>query len=105
MTPRFHWIPLVSLACASMTAACAKPPRPSAAPPRLILPTAATTPCRLDRLAEGATIADLEASYAARGAALVLCDAARSLAVDTLTAERALQEPPAPPRPWWSRAF
>lgn len=105
MTPRFHWIPLVSLACASMTAACAKPLPPSAAPPRLILPQAATTPCRLDRLAEGATIADLEASYAARGAALVLCDAARSLAVDTLTAERALQEPPAVPRPWWSRAL
>jgi hypothetical protein len=79
-------------------------PPPSAAPPRLTLPEAATTPCRLDRLPEGATLADLEASYAARGAALLLCDSSRSLAVDTLLAERALLdrwvEPPPGRRPW-----
>ena len=86
-----------------MTVSCATPPPPSAPPPRLVLPQAATTPCRLDRLPEAATIADLEASYAARGAALVLCDAARSLAVDTLTAERALQDHPrrVSRGPWW----
>jgi hypothetical protein len=38
----------------------------------------------------------LEAAYVARGAALVLCDAARSLAVDTLTAERVLRDQQAP---------
>lgn len=85
-------IRLVSIAFASMTAACATPPQTSAAPPRLLLPQTATTPCRLDRLGEHATLADLETSYAARGAALVLCDAARRLAVDTLIAERALQD-------------
>ncbi|WP_332676590.1 hypothetical protein [Brevundimonas sp.] len=58
----------------------------------MALPPAATAPCRLDRLPEAATQADLEASYARRGAALVLCDAARALAVETLLAERALQD-------------
>jgi len=85
---------LASLVCASMTACCAKQPPEFAPPPRLILPQAATTPCRLDRLPDTASLADLEASYAARGAALVLCDAARSLAVETLTSERALQDRP-----------
>jgi hypothetical protein len=103
MTPQSRWIPLASLACASMTAACATP-LPQSAPPRLILPAAATTPCRLDRLAAGATLADLEASYVARGAELVRCDSARSLAVDTLLAERALQDGPPPRQPWWRRA-
>lgn len=92
MTPRSPWTPLAPLACASMIAGCAISPPPSAPPPRLILPEAATTPCRLDRLPEAATQADLEASYASRGAALVLCDAARALAVETLRNERALQD-------------
>ncbi len=92
MTPRPRWTPLAPLVCASMIAGCANSLPPSAAPPRLILPEAATTPCRLDRLPEGATQADLEASYAARGAALVRCDAARAMAVETLEAERALQD-------------
>lgn len=96
MTPRPCWTPLVSLACASMIVSCATPAPRSAPPPRLILPPAATTPCRLDRLGETATLADLEAAYVARGAALVLCDAARSLVVDTLTAERALRDQQAP---------
>ena len=85
-------IRLALIASASMIAGCASSPPMSAAPPRLLLPEAATLSCRLDRLDEGATLADLEASYAARGAALVLCDAARRLAVDTLVAERALQD-------------
>ncbi|HZV84658.1 MAG TPA: hypothetical protein VFF48_06700 [Brevundimonas sp.] len=98
MTPRSRWIPLALLVCVSMTAGCATPPPPSAPSPRLILPEAAATPCRLDRLPEGATLADLEVSYVTRGAALVLCDAARDLAVDTLLAERALQDRPRPRR-------
>jgi hypothetical protein len=107
MTPPSLWTPLAPLACASMIAGCAISPPPSAAPPRLTLPQAAATPCRLDRLPEAATQADLEASYAARGGALVLCDAARSLAVETLLAERALLdrwlEPPRRRRPWSRR--
>ncbi|RZJ41669.1 MAG: hypothetical protein EON86_09450 [Brevundimonas sp.] len=50
------------------------------------------TPCRLDLLPGAPTLADLEASYMARGAALAACDAARRLAVDTLIDERALQD-------------
>ncbi len=49
-------------------------------------------PCRLDRLPEAPTLADLESSYMARGLALAECDAARRLAVETLLAERALQD-------------
>ncbi|HYC67592.1 hypothetical protein [Brevundimonas sp.] len=53
---------------------------------------------------DASTEGDLEVAYVARGAALVACDAARSLAVETLLAERALQdrwrEPPRPRRRW-----
>ncbi len=37
-------------------------------------------------------MADLETGYAARGAQIVACDGARRLAVETLLAERALQD-------------
>lgn len=60
----------------------------------LSLPDAATRPCRLARLAPDATLADLEAAYATRGADLVACDAARALAVATLEAERELNARP-----------
>jgi hypothetical protein len=46
----------------------------------------------LDRLPEAPTQGDLEAAYVARGAALVACETARELAVETLLAERALQD-------------
>jgi hypothetical protein len=39
-----------------------------------------------------ATQADLERVYVERGEALIACDGARRLAVDTLTAERELQD-------------
>lgn len=64
----------------------------SVAPPRLSIPTAATQPCRLDLLPETQTVGDLRASYARRGEALVICDGARDLAVQTLIAERELQD-------------
>lgn len=77
----------------------------SVVPPRLSLPAAATEPCRLDLLPETPTQGDLRASYARRGEALVLCDGARDLAVQTLLAERALQdrwrEETEPKRGWW----
>jgi hypothetical protein len=80
------------LVCAIMTASCAASPLLSASPPRLTLPHAALAPCRLDRLPAAPTLADLETSYMARGQALAECDAARRMAVETLEAERALQD-------------
>lgn len=74
-----------------MTASCAgSPPISKAAPPRLELDPRAATPCVLPRLPEAPTVADLEAAYVARGAAVVACDGARRLALETLEAERAL---------------
>jgi hypothetical protein len=75
-----------------MIASCAASPLTSVAPPRLALPQIALTPCRLDRLPGAPTHADLEASYIARGRALVECEVARRTAVETLEAERALQD-------------
>jgi len=92
MTPRFLSIPLAPIAFCAMTASCAASPPTFVQPPRLVLPEAATTPCRLDLLPEAPTQADLEQGYEARGAALVACDGARRLAVDALTAEHALQD-------------
>lgn len=105
------WTPIAPLVLSVMTASCAASLPPSATPPRLTLPQAAVTPCRLDRLPEAPTQADLEAAYVARGAALVACDDARSLAVETLKAEHDLQDrwraAPSPParRNWlpWRR--
>ena len=61
-----------------------------AAPPRLELPPEAVRPCALPRLAADAHEGDLDRLYAERGAALVACDAARRLVVDTLATERDL---------------
>lgn len=86
------WPPIALLGLASMTASCAASRPSSAAPPRLILPAAATTPCVLERLPERPTEADLEIAYIDRGVRLVACENARALAVETLLAERALQD-------------
>jgi len=92
MTPISRWPLIAPLVCAIMTASCAASLPSSASPPRLVLPRTALTPCRLDRLPVAPTLADLEASYMARGQALAECDAARQVAVETLRAERALQD-------------
>lgn len=87
-----HWMLIACLGCALMTSNCAKP-RPSLpAAPRLTMPAEARRPCELHRLPSAATSADLEVSYAQRGAAIVACDAARRLAVETLDAEHALED-------------
>lgn len=87
------------IACALMTASCAgSPPISTVAPPRLALPEAATRPCALATLPETPSQADLEAAYLTRGAQIVACDAARRLAVETLTAERGMQDR------WFARA-
>lgn len=85
-------LPTVLIACATLTAACAGSPPTSAPPPRLTLPPAATAPCRLPVLPDPATQADLERVYVERGEALIACDGARRLAVDTLKTERELQD-------------
>jgi len=90
MIPNCRWIRIGPLVCALTTASCAGSPPTSVSPPRLTLPQAARTPCRLDRLPDSPTLSDLETSYMARGQALAECDAARRQAVETLTAERAL---------------
>lgn len=81
------------IACALMTASCAGTlPISTVAPVRLALPEAATRPCILATLPAEPTLGDLETAYAARGAQVVACDGARRLAVETLLAERALQD-------------
>ncbi len=89
MTALNRIAPVVS---ALMIASCARSLPHSVSAPRLILPERVLSPCRLDRLPEAPTRADLEASYMARGEALARCDAARALAVQTLLAERTLQD-------------
>ena len=83
---------IVPIGCAIMTANCAALRPPSVMPPRLVLPAEATRPCQLDVLPSQPTRADLDAAYVKRGAQLVACEAARALAVETLLAERALQD-------------
>lgn len=64
----------------------------------------ATTACPLPRLPDNATEADLEAVYALRGSALVQCDVARNLAVQTLLGERELNDrwrEQSAPKPFW----
>lgn len=89
---RHRLTPIAWIACAVLTTSCAGSPRiwPAARPPRLALPEQAARPCELPRLPPAASEADLDADYARRGAALVACDAARRLAVETLKAERRL---------------
>lgn len=53
------------------------------------MPQTATDPCKLDRLPDKPTQADLELSYAVRGAGIIACDARRALAVDVHAAEHA----------------
>lgn len=56
------------------------------------MPAEAMRPCAIYRLPAAPTQADLEIGYATRGAQLVACDAARALAVQTQTAEHAMQD-------------
>lgn len=87
--PRPLSTPIALIVCTALTGACAaSPPISRAAPPRLALPAEAVRPCVLAALPAQPTLADLEVAYASRGSALVACDAARRLAVDTLMAER-----------------
>lgn len=92
MMQTFPLMKIAPVVCALMIAGCASSPPPSAPPPRLALPVEATTPCRLAILPETPTRQDLDAAYALRGAQLIACDAARRMAVETLTAEREMQD-------------
>ncbi len=93
MTPTFPSRPIVSIACALMTANCAASrPASAVAPPRLTLPETAIRACDLYRIPDEAAIADLEIGYMTRGSQIAACDAARRLAVETLMAERLAQD-------------
>jgi len=92
MTPTFLWSRSGLLALSGMTVSCAASLPPSADPPRLVLSPAAATPCVLERLPETPTQGDLDVAYVERGLRLVACESARALAVETLLAERALQD-------------
>lgn len=92
MTPKSRWTRIGLLALPVMTASCAASLPQSVDPPRLILPRAAETPCVLERLPATPTQADLEVAYVERGARLVECETARALAVETLMAERVIQD-------------
>ncbi len=95
------------IASVGLIASCATLPVPApVASPRLAIPEAASKTCLLDVLPENATLADLEATYNARGAAVLNCDGARQLALETLLAERALTDAwlalqNKPRRGWW----
>jgi hypothetical protein len=56
------------------------------------MPKEALRPCALQRVPDHPTIGDLEGAYEARGAALVACNVARRLAVDTYFAQQKLIE-------------
>lgn len=92
MTPMTPWSLAALSACMLMTAGCAsyRPASAPISPPQATLPPEATAPCRLPRLGEAPTQADLETVYIQRGAAIVECDMARRAAVETLEAERRL---------------
>ncbi len=93
MTPTIPWNTAALIACAAMTASCAgSPPISTVAPARLTLPEAARRPCALATLPAEPTAGDLDAAYVLRGAQIVACDGARLLAVETLLAERAMQD-------------
>ncbi len=92
MTLKSRWRLIVPIGCAIMTANCAASRPPSVMPPRLTLPDEAVRPCQLAVLPDRPTRADLDAAYVTRGAQLVACESARRLAVETLMAERTLQD-------------
>ncbi|MNN97617.1 hypothetical protein D3C81_2168170 [compost metagenome] len=53
------------------------------------MPATAQQACKLGRLPDNPTQADLEIGYAVRGAGIIGCDARRALAVDVHAAEHA----------------
>lgn len=90
--PKHPWTLHACVGCAILISACATKPPTWPAAPRLETPAEAARPCELPRLPDRATVADLEIGFARRGAAIVACNAARQLAVDTLAAEHRLQD-------------
>ena len=82
---------IAQVGCALLMTGCAsrRPSLPAA--PQVAMPREATRPCEIYRLPKAPTQADLEIGYAKRGAQIVACDAARSLAVATHEAEHELE--------------
>ena len=100
--------PIGLYACCVMIASCAASRSSSlAAAPRIEMPPSASGPCTLPRLPQAPTEGDLERGYAQRGAELVACEGARSLAVAIHEAEHRLEDEQlrareARRRGWWS---
>ena len=85
-----------------LTGGCASSHLNFRAAPQIDLPADARRPCSLTVLPAEPTEADLEATLAARGAQIVTCEAARSLAVDIHDAEHRLEaQLTGKARPWW----
>jgi len=93
MMLKFPWGALAPIVCVTMISACAGKPRTSpVAPPRLALPQTALEPCGLATLGPHPILADLEVAYLERGRQIVACDASRRLLIQTIEAERGLQD-------------
>lgn len=85
----FCWRLIGPCVCAVLS--CANSSRASmVAVPRIEMPEVAKRPCHLRRLPPSPTTADLEVSFAMRGADLAACELARKLAVETFDAQSAL---------------
>jgi hypothetical protein len=87
------------IACAATMTGCASHIPQSA--PVLTLPEAARTPCQLPILPDSPTVADLDAAFTARAAAIAVCNGRRDLAVQSFDAQIKALTPA--PRPWWRR--
>jgi len=98
--PRRPWTLLVWTVFGLLITGCAAHTQQSA-PPILTLPAVARTPCLLPVLPDSPTLADLDATYAARASALAVCDGRRDLAVQSFDAQTRALTPS--PRPWWRR--
>lgn len=76
--------------CMTLNAGCAPWLRPSAPipPPILTVPETARQSCRMPLLPASPTQGDVDALIVRSGLAIIECDAARQLAVDTLDAQQ-----------------
>lgn len=88
--PKTRGLLSVPLAIMLLTSACAHSPPEPVRPPRLEMPAAARQACHLERLPTFPTNEDVDNTLIARGVAIITCDGARELAVQTHDAEHDL---------------
>lgn len=93
MMGKHHWERAALGVLMSMIAGCAgTPPTLMAVRANLPLPDEALRPCRLVGREGAQDMAALEIAYMRRGEALVSCENARRLAVETLLEERRISK-------------